>query len=69
MKDNVLYHKKFKRAEITIERTTLKEKVQGVVGIAVLALAIWYFTRQLWQRKWGDLLNRQNLVSRVCGIV
>ena len=55
MKDNVLYHKKFKRAEITIERTPLKEKVQGVVGIAVLALAIWYFTRQLWQRKWGDL--------------
>ncbi len=31
-------------AEITIERTTLKEKVQGG-GIAVLALAIWYFTR------------------------
>jgi hypothetical protein len=48
MKDNVLYHKKFKRAEITIERTTLKEKVQGVAVLAVLAvlaLAIWYFTR------------------------
>lgn len=45
MKDNVLYHKKFKRAEITIERTTLKEKIQGIIGFALLILAIWYFTR------------------------
>lgn len=43
--DKVLYHKKFKHAEITIEKTNLKEKVQGLIGLVLLGLAIWYFTK------------------------
>ncbi|MFU2205311.1 hypothetical protein [Streptococcus pluranimalium] len=41
----MLYHKKFKNAEVTIEKTNRKEKIQGLVGLVLLGLAIWYFTK------------------------
>lgn len=44
-KDRVLYQKKFGKAKLTISKTTWKEKVEFLVGLGLLALAIWYFTK------------------------
>ncbi|KXU16210.1 hypothetical protein SORDD17_00575 [Streptococcus oralis] len=40
-----LFHKKLKHSEITIKTTTWKEKLEILVGLALLALIIWYFMR------------------------
>lgn len=44
-KDNVLYRKKIGKAEMIISKTTRKEKIQALVGFALLGLTIWYFTK------------------------
>lgn len=45
MEDKVLYRKKFRHGEMTIRKTTWKEKSEAVFGLIVLALVIWYFTK------------------------
>lgn len=46
MARKVLYHKKFKRAEVTITKNTRKEMIaSGIAWAIVLALAVWYFTK------------------------
>ncbi|MCS4488408.1 hypothetical protein [Streptococcus sciuri] len=46
MANKVLYHKKFKHAEITVEKTNRKEKItSGIAWAIVLGIAIWYVTR------------------------
>ena len=43
MENKVLYHKKFKRAEVTVTKNTWKETVSSLAGLAVVAGLIWYF--------------------------
>lgn len=45
MEDKVLYRKKFRHGEMTISKTTWKEKIEAVFGVIILAFVIWYFTR------------------------
>lgn len=45
MEEKVLYHKKFKHGELTLSKTSWKDKTSFVIGLIVLGLAIWYFTR------------------------
>ncbi|CYW74224.1 hypothetical protein [Streptococcus suis] len=45
MDNKVLYHKKFGKVEMTISKTTWKEKVSFLVGAILLGLTIWYFTK------------------------
>ncbi len=46
MDNKVLYHKKFKRAEITITKNTRKKMIlSGIAWTILLGLAIWYFTK------------------------
>lgn len=46
MDNKVLYHKKFKHAELIVKKNTRKEMiVSGIAWAILLGFAIWYFTK------------------------
>lgn len=46
MDNKILYHKKFKHAEITMRKNNRKEMLlSGIAWTIILGLALWYFTK------------------------
>ncbi|KXT72103.1 hypothetical protein [Streptococcus gallolyticus] len=41
--EKILYHKKGKHWEITLSKTSKREKIEGVIGLLVLIAIIAYF--------------------------
>ena len=41
--EKILYHKKGKHWEITLSKTSKREKVEGVIGLLILMALIAYF--------------------------